>query len=102
MRRENQSPGAIGKKNVSPRNNSAVDRPTATETPLPADQTPAREVLIIEQLEDELRTSSWITCTATSRFVFDVEPGQVWSELLLSMGPHYAHLVTMPLDPRVN
>src|SRR2546422_10874064 len=32
-RRENQSPGAIGKKKVSPRNKSAVDRPTATETP---------------------------------------------------------------------
>ena len=32
-RRENHKPGAMGRKKVSPRNRSAVDKPVATEIP---------------------------------------------------------------------
>jgi putative transcriptional regulator len=54
------------------------------------------------QLEDEMRVKSWIVCPATAHFVFDVEPHDAWSEVLRSLGPTFAHLTTMPLDPRVN
>lgn len=54
------------------------------------------------QLDQELEAGGWITCNAEARFVFDVEPSRVWIEVLRSLGEEYAHLATMPLDPRVN
>jgi putative transcriptional regulator len=54
------------------------------------------------QLDQELEAGGWITCGAEARFVFDVESSRVWIEVLRSLGEEYAHLATMPLDPRVN
>lgn len=54
------------------------------------------------QLDGELEAGGWITCSAAARFVFDVEPAQVWAEVLSSLGEEYAYLTRVPLDPRVN
>jgi putative transcriptional regulator len=54
------------------------------------------------QLRDELESGSWITCRASARFVFEVDPTALWEELLRSLGPRYAYLVNVPTDPRMN
>jgi putative transcriptional regulator len=54
------------------------------------------------QLEREMAAHSWILCPARARFVFEVEVDELWAVVLRSLGPRYAHLATMPLDPRVN
>jgi putative transcriptional regulator len=54
------------------------------------------------QLRAELDSGSWVACPASARFVFDVEPDAIWAELLRSLGPRYAYLLTLPNDPRVN
>ena len=54
------------------------------------------------QLAGEMSAKSWITCAAQARFVFDLDPSEVWAEVLRSMGPRYAYLAAVPLDPRVN
>jgi putative transcriptional regulator len=56
----------------------------------------------VGQLARELESGSWVTCPAAARFVFDVAPSEVWAEVLRSLGPDYARLATVPLDPRVN
>ena len=54
------------------------------------------------QLEAELATGSWIPCTAEARFVFEVDPEEMWERVLRSLGRNFARLATVPLDPRVN
>lgn len=54
------------------------------------------------QLAAEMATGSWFTCPATARIVFDLDPEETWSTAIRNLGPEYEHLVTMPLDPRVN
>jgi putative transcriptional regulator len=54
------------------------------------------------QLSDELESASWITCRGAARFVFDVEPENMWGAVLRSLGPKYSYLADLPLDPRVN
>ena len=54
------------------------------------------------QLEDEMQAKSWITCPARASFVFAADPSLVWGEVLRSLGPRYAYLARVPLDPRVN
>jgi putative transcriptional regulator len=54
------------------------------------------------QLQRELAERSWIVCPARADFVFDSDPDGTWSALLRFLGPRYAYLATIPLDPRVN
>ena len=54
------------------------------------------------QLAGEMNAKSWIPCDAKACFVFELDPAQVWAEVLRSMGPRYAYLASVPLDPRVN
>lgn len=54
------------------------------------------------QLQRELAERSWIVCPARADFVFDNDPGDTWTALLRSLGPRYAYLADIPLDPRVN
>jgi putative transcriptional regulator len=54
------------------------------------------------QLRDELASGSWIVAPAAARIVFDVEPASIWAEALQTLGPRYAYLAALPLDPRVN
>ena len=54
------------------------------------------------QLADELRTGSWITCSAEPQFIFDMSPDEIWETALSSLGSEFARLASMPGDPRVN
>jgi putative transcriptional regulator len=54
------------------------------------------------QLDAEMQQRSWIVASADPSLVFDVEPDKVWRRALQQLGPRYAHLTTMPADPRVN
>jgi putative transcriptional regulator len=54
------------------------------------------------QLDEELDTGSWITCTASQRIVFDTKAEEMWDRVLLSLGPRFASLTRVPLDPRLN
>lgn len=54
------------------------------------------------QLESELRESSWKLVPADQKFVFDMEPSRVWSTLLASLGEEYSIYASMPSDPTMN
>jgi putative transcriptional regulator len=54
------------------------------------------------QLDAELETPSWIVCTADARIVFDTRPEEAWDRVLESLGPEYAQLTRVPIDPRLN
>jgi putative transcriptional regulator len=54
------------------------------------------------QLEAELETGSWFLCTAEDSVVFDTPADAMWEAVLRALGPKYARLVGVPLDPRVN
>ena len=54
------------------------------------------------QLDAELDTGSWITCTASQRIIVDTKPDDMWDRVLLSLGPRFASLTRVPLDPRLN
>jgi putative transcriptional regulator len=54
------------------------------------------------QLAAELASGAWITCTADPTIVFGAEPERVWDDVLRSLGPKYARLTHVPIDPRLN
>ena len=54
------------------------------------------------QLDAELESGSWITCSADPQFVFDTSPDDVWETVLRSLGSEFARLAALPGDPRVN
>jgi putative transcriptional regulator len=56
----------------------------------------------VGQLRRELEEGSWIVCPGSAEVVFDTTPTEMWAHLLRSLGPRYAYLADLPLDPRVN
>ena len=54
------------------------------------------------QLESELEESSWKVVPANQKFVFDIEPSEVWPTLLATLGKEYGIYKTMPRDPSMN
>ncbi|MEQ1793211.1 MAG: YqgE/AlgH family protein [Nitrospira sp.] len=54
------------------------------------------------QLESEMKTGSWITLPADSAIVFEKDPGQMWQEILLTLGESYKRYADMPFDPTCN
>jgi len=54
------------------------------------------------QLAEELATRSWIVCPARARFVFDIAASDAWATVLRALGPRFAYLADLPVDPRVN
>jgi len=54
------------------------------------------------QLAAELESGSWITCPGTAEHVFASDCAALWERVLRELGPDYARLITVPLDPRVN
>jgi putative transcriptional regulator len=54
------------------------------------------------QLAAELELGSWIVCPATAAEVFAADVEHLWEEVLQRLGPDFARLITVPLDPRVN
>ena len=54
------------------------------------------------QLEGEIETGSWIVEPASVDVVFDMDPDNMWREVLRKKGGEYALLSTMPYDPLSN
>jgi putative transcriptional regulator len=54
------------------------------------------------QLENEMKTGSWITLPADTAVVFDKDPARIWSDVMRSLGGRYAIYADMPADPHMN
>ena len=54
------------------------------------------------QLEDELAEDAWLVTEATDEDVFTQEPERLWERVVRRLGPGYAILRTMPIDPSAN
>lgn len=54
------------------------------------------------QLENEMKTGSWITLPADPSLVFDKDPSRIWGDILAALGEGYQHYADMPFDPSCN
>ena len=54
------------------------------------------------QLENEMKTGSWITLPADPIVVFQQEPSRIWPEIMQSLGAPYDFYSQMPPDPNLN
>jgi putative transcriptional regulator len=54
------------------------------------------------QLDAELERSDWIVEPAQRDDAFSVDPGELWSDVLIRKGGSYALVARMPPDPSVN
>jgi len=54
------------------------------------------------QLENEMKTGSWITLPADPTVVFEKDPQQVWPDIVRSLGGPYTIYADMPVDPSLN
>ena len=54
------------------------------------------------QLENEMKTGSWITLPADPALLFEKDPVLVWGEILCSLGDEYRPYADMPFDPSYN
>ena len=54
------------------------------------------------QLENEMKTGSWITLPADPTIVFQKEPLQIWPDIMKSLGRPYDLYAEMPADPNLN
>jgi putative transcriptional regulator len=54
------------------------------------------------QLEQEMKTGSWITLPADPTIVFEKDPIRVWPYILRSLGGPYELYAEMPADPHLN
>lgn len=54
------------------------------------------------QLEEELKTKSWITREGNSKLVFHKQATEIWKESLKDLGGEYSQMVNYPIDPQLN
>jgi putative transcriptional regulator len=54
------------------------------------------------QLENEMKTGSWILVPADPKWVFETDPELVWGELLRTLDESYRPYADMPFDPSSN
>ncbi|MDW7691556.1 YqgE/AlgH family protein [Flammeovirgaceae bacterium SG7u.111] len=54
------------------------------------------------QLEEELNKNSWVIAKIDLKKIFEIEPENLWQEVLRSMGSKYKMLSNYPIDPRLN
>jgi putative transcriptional regulator len=54
------------------------------------------------QLENEMKTGSWILMPADPNLLFEKDPSSVWRDLLLTLGDTYRPYAEMPFDPSCN
>ncbi|MXV51189.1 YqgE/AlgH family protein [Pedobacter sp. HMF7647] len=56
-----------------------------------------------DQLKNEIRENSWITGDKfNSDIVFVANEEDLWKEVIISLGPKYAHIVNFPENPMWN
>ena len=54
------------------------------------------------QLEDELRSESWVVLRATEQVVFDSDPQATWAQALARKGPLYQIILQTGFKPSMN
>ena len=54
------------------------------------------------QLDAELESGGWIVCPAQAGYVFAMDPGEVWKQVLCDLGQEYEFLAGLPMDPSMN
>jgi putative transcriptional regulator len=54
------------------------------------------------QLDEELKSNSWIITSAKADELFDIPAEDLWRELLKNMGGKYKMISNYPIDPRLN
>jgi putative transcriptional regulator len=54
------------------------------------------------QLENEMKSGSWLTMPAKPNLVFDNDSLGLWAEILQSFGKEYSMYAHMPIDPSLN
>lgn len=54
------------------------------------------------QLEEEINNNTWIFGQNNLKSIFDMEPQNMWREILKDMGPKYKMYSNYPIDPRLN
>lgn len=54
------------------------------------------------QLEDELKSKSWITRNCNRKLVFNKQTDAIWKESLKDLGGEYSQMVNYPSDPQLN
>lgn len=54
------------------------------------------------QLEEELKTKSWIKRESNQKLVFNTKPNLIWRDALGDLGGEYSQMVNYPLDPQFN
>ncbi len=54
------------------------------------------------QLEQEMKTGSWITLPADPTVVFEKDPSRIWPDILRSLGKPYDLYADMPIEPHLN
>lgn len=54
------------------------------------------------QLEQEMKTGSWIIVPADPTVVFQQDPARAWGDILRSLGKPYEFYAEMPFDPSLN
>ena len=56
-----------------------------------------------QQLKDEINANNWIVSDKyNSDSVFSSNEEQLWREVIVNLGPKYAHLSNFPTDPSLN
>lgn len=54
------------------------------------------------QLDEELKTKSWITRQANSKLIFNSKAENVWKDSLKDLGSEYSQMANYPIDPLLN
>jgi putative transcriptional regulator len=54
------------------------------------------------QLDEEVKSNSWIITSAKADELFDIPAEDLWRELLKNMGGKYKMISNYPIDPRLN
>lgn len=54
------------------------------------------------QLEEELRSNSWIIADATQQYIFQIAPDNLWKEVMKNMGGVYDTMSGYPENPMLN
>ncbi|TDH22995.1 YqgE/AlgH family protein [Segetibacter sp. 3557_3] len=54
------------------------------------------------QLEEEMKTKSWITSKATEELIFSPDVNNTWKVALKQLGGEYQQMVNYPIDPQLN
>lgn len=54
------------------------------------------------QLDEELKTDSWLTVTGNRKIIFNTTAENIWKDSLKLLGGDYEMMINYPLDPQLN